>query len=221
MHYHDITGTEQRKATVAPKDKNGRKQQAADKRVPSQVAPLSTERGGIVHQAKSSGANVSNQHPAPPNPLGNSQQAIAQSAVGRGIRHSLGMSAPSVATTHGTQAATTVAENSSVPIPSGVQESLSQLASNYQNSIGDLPSYPEGVGSQDQSQGAGSAAYNDPFPSLLSRNSSLVDLAMIPTLDDGEPFISTPGMRFVDFPQPEVDPSNAPPGAYSDPNQQS
>ena len=51
--------------------------------------------------------------------------------------------------------------------------------------------------------------YQDPFPSLLSRNSSLVDLAMIPDLDDGETASvpTVPGMNFVDFPQPEVDPS--------------
>lgn len=94
----------------------------------------------------------------------------------------------------------------------GVEDSLSQLANNYQNSLVDLPSYPEPAVSSSQAQAPPDAATsypNDPL-NFLSRNSSLVDLAMIPTLEEGDSgtMPTVPGMNFVDFPQPEVDPSN-------------
>ena len=214
----------QRKATTTPKDKNGRKPQAAEKsRTATQLAPLSTAKGGVVHQAKSSATppSYSYKHNAPAVPQGNSQQAIAQAAVGRGIRHSIGLGSARAPTATTTEAppANTAPENSNYAMQKGVQDSLSQLANNYQNSIGDLPTYPEDVGSQDQQHEISSSAAflsSDPFASLVSRNSSLIDLAMIPTLDDGEPMPSIPGMNFVDFPQPEVDPSNA----YLGPDQQ-
>jgi len=193
-----------RKATAAPKEKNGRKSATDKSKAASNAVPLSgAKRGGIVHQARSSATPVSYSYNHSINvaPRDGSQQAIAAAAVGRGIRHSIAgipAAAPAVAQ---------VAESSSNVAPSGVEDSLSQLANNYQNSIGDLPDYPEQANSHGQQQDFNIHAYNDPFPSLLSRNSSLVDLAMIPNFDETELLPSSHGMSFVDFPQPEVDPS--------------
>ena len=52
----------------------------------------------------------------------------------------------------------------------------------------------------------------DFFDGFLSRNSSLVDLAMIAPVDDDEPGLSdlvNDGFGFVDFPNPEVHPANS------------
>lgn len=217
-----------RKTTTTPKDKNGRKQ-AAEKHAGKAVhVPLNTARG-VAHQVKTAatpanisyGARAATEAQQPP--VANSQQAIAQSAVGRGIRHSFSGASTAAATA----AAAAAAERQPAPgapteptaqflIPTRVEDSLSQLASNYQNSLVDLPTYPEQPVSNAQPQAvpgpltsqAPEASYRDPFPSLLSRNSSLVDLAMIPSLEgDGDGVPTIPGMSFVDFPQPEVDPS--------------
>lgn len=196
-----------RKATVTPKDKNGRKHAAEKSKAAAHSAPLSTAaRGGVVHQVAASsakpGAYSYNHDIAAAAPKGSSQQAIAQAAVGRGIRHSIKQGG-AVAQIELPPAVTELVPSPLAPptttnysMSTGVQDSLSQLANNYQNSIGDLPDLP------DQPD-----YLNDPFPSLLSRNSSLIDLAMIPAFDENEPLPTGPGMNFVDFPQPEVDPS--------------
>lgn len=206
----------QRKTTTTPKDKNGRKH-AADKHGGKAVhIPLNTAKG-VVHQVRPVAtpaghrptASFDSQRAAP----ANTQQAIAQAAVGRGIRHSIGFGAAAAPAATDTQATANAPDQqtSKFLIPMRVEDSLSQLANNYQNSLVDLPSYPEQAvsSSQPASQGQPAAYPQEPFPSLLSRNSSLVDLAMIPTLEEGEtdamPIV--PGMNFVDFPQPEVDPS--------------
>lgn len=212
-----------RKTTTTPKDKNGRKH-AAEKVASKAVhVPISTAKG-VVHQVRTT-ATPADTRPSLPtasvdSQSGNSQHAIAQAAVGRGIRHSIGFgsSATAAAAPDAQQSSASAAAHPSEQQreinryyqPMGVQDSLSQLASNYQNSLVDLPSYPEPAYSGAQQQQDTSNSFGqDPFPSLLSRNSSLIDLAMIPTLEDGEDDAvpSIPGMNFVDFPQPEVDPS--------------
>ena len=154
------------------------------------------------------------------------QQAIAKAAVGRGIRHSLGNDASaSTAMSAARETELQQAHNASLVtktafyIPAGVEDSLSQLASNYQNSLAETPLPEQSISHQSQHEyheptqdQVATMAFNDPFPSLLSRNSSLIDLAMIPNLDGGDengdivPIVE--GMGFVDFPQPEVDPFN-------------
>lgn len=219
-----------RKTTTTPKDKNGRKQ-AAEKHAGKAVhVPLNTAKG-VAHQVKAvaTAANPS------------SQQAIAQSAVGRGIRHSFSAASTALTTVTASAAAEghpTLGAPTEPPtqflIPTRVEDSLSQLASNYHNSLVDLPAYPEQPVSNVQPQAvpdpltsqAPEAPYRDPFPTLLSRNSSLIDLAMIPTMEgdgdgDGDGVPTIPGMSFVDFPQPEVDPSKYRAAAKQDDQQQS
>ena len=202
----------QRKTTTTPKDKNGRKPSAAEKHAGGKAVhvPLNTAKG-VIHQVKPvAAAPIQPSSTETPTPHGNTQHAIAQAAVGRGIRHSIGYAAAPAVAAAASAAATTAPppapEQNSTKflIPTRVEDSLSQLASNYQNSLVDMPSFPDQAGSTSQPSYA-----HDPFPSLLSRNSSLVDLAMIPTLEEGEgdAVPSVPGMNFVDFPQPEVDPS--------------
>ena len=77
-----------------------------------------------------------------------------------------------------------------------MNDPLSQLASNYRNSLMEIRD-------NDQLTSSG----------LLSRDSSLLDLAMIPDVDDGAPPAPetsdiNPGFTFVDFPNPEVQPQD-------------
>ncbi|CAB9519600.1 stress transcription factor A [Seminavis robusta] len=218
-----------RKPTTNPREKNGRKSGGDKQFVKAGSIPPNTAQG-MVHQVSSappnpvatvSYTNTVMKHEPLKAPAGSSQQAIAQAAVGRGIRHSIGYdssatasAAAAVARVESSATATATTEGTSFFIPTGVQDSLSQLANNYQNSLAAESPYPDKAPSQPEAQPAqeSSDSYNEPFPSLLSRNSSLIDLAMIPTMmegdeEDGMPTV--PGMSFVDFPQPEVDPSNA------------
>ncbi|GAX24688.1 hypothetical protein FisN_4Hh246 [Fistulifera solaris] len=132
----------------------------------------------------------------PNQPASSSQLALARSAVGRGIRHGITLSSKS----------TPVTDAAQVPDPLLQQrsDSLSQLASNYQHSLDEYRSHGD-VRSD-----------NEHYEGRLSRDSSLVDLAMIPSLDDvgayqHESTTSTKdefGWGFVDFPYPELDPSS-------------
>lgn len=175
-----------------------------------------------------------------------SQQAIARSAVGRGIRHSfMAFSQPRedpqssvsecASSTTAIVAATTTAiapptatasststtstansgDSSSGNVQGSSQplDSLSQLASNFQNSLNDLR--PPSVIDD---------ALVPSHGSFLSPTSSLIDLAMIPVLEETEevnvtntveekppPPSSTTdegyGWNFVDFPYPEIVPT--------------
>lgn len=130
-------------------------------------------------------------------PASSSQLALARAAVGRGIRHGVTLSSKSAPVT---------ADNAHVPDPlvQHRSDSLSQLASNYQHSLDDHRL-------QDDAR-----TQHEHYEGQLSRDSSLVDLAMIPSLDDvasyhPESTISVKdefGWGFVDFPYPELDPSS-------------
>jgi len=144
-----------------------------------------------------------------------SQQAIALRAVGRGIRHSLTTSTlPSTESpsNNATQDAFSFAMNENTSSSPVMREnSLSQLVSSYRESINDL----DCVVASDQ-QVCPEQQGNDPLEGFLSRNSSLIDLAFIPTLADngdqgmgqsssnGDSF----GWGFVDFPYPELFPGS-------------
>lgn len=80
---------------------------------------------------------------------------------------------------------------------SSIDQSLSELESNYRSSL----------------EPATTAANHEPpndefFGGFLSRNSSLVDLAMIPPVDGnyGDYPLGAEAFNFVDFPNPEIDP---------------
>lgn len=131
-----------------------------------------------------------------------SHQALAQAAVGRGVRHTVSID-------HTTYASSPQAK-SSEPAPSAAssatrisnsgtntQNDLSELALNYKNSLNDFLQdvEPNPIGNT----------------GFLSRNSSLIDLAMIPSVEEEEQLsVNEPssqdidpyslGLNFVDFP---------------------
>lgn len=153
--------------------------------------------GGVKHQLngflKSSSAR------------GSEQATLAQSAVGKGIRH--GYSAPS--STANYVAGNTARSNMPFFDPSqlgmGVESSLSQLTSNYlkAHDESDAPASAAPVQQDDIISAPASAP-----GSMLTRNDSLVDLAMLPTLPfpdtsdlDTDGGASNPSsFTFVDFP---------------------
>lgn len=157
---------------------------------------------------------------APSNPPGNghlppnqSQQEIARVAVGRGIRHNFSHSsaikpAPLPARPPATaEAPQTTGEpetsDGGAPV---VQANLSALKNNFQ--IAASANNPSaGENSSDPT------APSDYVPGSMRRDDSLVDLAMIPLMDDGNDamdYFSSSGLSFIDFPW--QDPS-APPGS--------
>jgi hypothetical protein len=131
-----------------------------------------------------------------------SQQALARVAVGKGIKHSFSLPQQNSAVK---LPPLVVPNTSNSSVAESTQASLSALQSNFQNSLQDS-----------QSQGAESTtqardAYNNQesetssgfIPGTLRRDDSLVDLAMIPMLDDSDPIQDiegSHGLTFVDFP---------------------
>jgi hypothetical protein len=163
-------------------------------------------------------------------------QDLAQTAVGRGIRHSLTAlsatpSVPRRAETSSQRASNMRTCSSASPLHpgasftfpelTGADDSLSQLATNYRNSLNDMSSSHDFGGDDDTEPTPWHqmrCCISDQFSGfLMSRDSSLVDLAMIPGVDDEIP-PSTDlsrdfGLSFVDFPNPEVHPSTSSAGA--------
>jgi len=93
-------------------------------------------------------------------------------------------------------------------------DSLYQLACNYRNSLNDLNARE---GTNDSHPAQFDESRTPVLPGFLSRDSSLIDLAMIPTVEDtAAPLASTmsdpndddAGLSFVDFPNPEVNPDD-------------
>jgi len=126
-----------------------------------------------------------------------SQKAIAKQAVGKGIRHGF---LPAAKTPTPTRETLPAPVSSSTSL-SSLQETntannLSELVSNYRNSLTNIPS-----------------ATNEAQTSVLSRSSSLLDLAMIPAVDTDsdsaptKPAEELTGWSFVDFPHPEIYPA--------------
>jgi len=157
-------------------------------------------------------------------------QALARRAVGRGVRH--GYAAP-LTESEGLQsmgAQHAVIAASSLPGPG--LDSLSQLANNYRNVLNEAAkeassSADDKVENNDptplsEMQGRNYESSSD-FGGFLSRNSSLVDLAMIAPVDEDDLEMPPPassastdpsrGFGFVDFPNPEVHPSNSDPSS--------
>ena len=144
------------------------------------------------------------------------QRDIARVAVGRGIRHGLTKSQiqahPRATAVH--SSSSTLAHSSSgsqVVGSSPVQEGLDALTSNFRNSLNDLPQaagISHGQVPQQPSSGLAASRNRGYVPGSLRRDDSLVDLAMIPTLDEtghdsnANPLAagSSSGFDFVDFP---------------------
>lgn len=190
-----------------PRDKNGRK--GGKEKSGNKAHPTSNQ--GVPYQASTSTAQSTQNMPSPQMaPTDGSQQAIARSAVGRGVRHSFALGASTTASDQKAHTASQQqpSDNTCFTVPTGVEDSLSQLTSNFHSSLADSSNHtPDLHESQPPQDDADRAFTNDGGFSLLSRNSSLVDLAMLPTYEEGDTVPEMPGFSFVDFPQPEVDPS--------------
>jgi len=155
--------------------------------------------GGVKHQLngflKSSSLKESTSN----------QATLAQAAVGKGIRH--GYSAPSSSsiTAVGTPGRSSMPFLDPAMLGMGVESNLSQLTSNYLRA----QESEAQTSAQEQQDEIISAPVSAPGrPSMLARNDSLVDLAMLPTLTlpgTGDIDIDGGGSNpssftFVDFP---------------------
>jgi hypothetical protein len=166
---------------------------------------------------------------------GQGHKAVARAAVGKGIRHAFAAVATAAAggvasaTPQGAAAAEgggcTTALNaissSSFTFPEQTSRCLSQLEDNYRNSLNDLTAAetiaagtdPTPLDQMQMQQSSTASAPSDSmtFTCFLSRNSSLIDLAMLPSIEDGLPPSTDQskggegggdmeGYGFVDFP---------------------
>lgn len=142
-------------------------------------------------------------------PSPTSQQALARAAVGKGVRH--GFSVPSPATEALPSAAMIFPDLPPLPVPD-IQDTLSELKNNYQNSLQDAVITSEETTDQENESDPSFNMYH-----FLRRDSSLVDLAMLVSNVEPETMVSmepTPvnelrnsTLSFVDFPHPDIDPS--------------
>jgi hypothetical protein len=138
------------------------------------------------------------------------QHDIARRAVGKGIRH--GFLTPALPREE-LQAAIpnpTAAGNARQRETGRQSDSLTQLTTNYRNSLNDMFSSNTDIA-------ASSAPSQQGDGMFLNSNSSLIDLAMIPGVEEAD---DTGGMElqqsadegfgwgFIDFPNPEVFPSS-------------
>jgi hypothetical protein len=134
-----------------------------------------------------------------------SQQALARVAVGKGIRHSFNIPQQKSAAKHPPLVVPN-ASNSSVA--ESTLASLSALQNNFQNSLQNsqnegAESTTHGMGASNNQEAETSETSNGFIPGTLRRDDSLVDLAMIPLLDDSDPIQDiegSHGLTFVDFP---------------------
>ena len=150
---------------------------------------------------------------------------VAKAAAGRGVRHSY--VAPVVASAAsearqssgaGDATAALNAASFAFPEPSNpAADSLSLLTSTYQNSLNDMSTAEALAQGTDPTPLNEMQPREEPTPSasftgFLSRDSSLVDLAMIPSVEEGLPPCTDSskslGLSFVDFPHPDVYPSS-------------
>lgn len=117
---------------------------------------------------------------------------LARHAVGKGVRHNVISSAMTTGPT-----SSQAPPSSTMPPPqtsnTSINQSLSELESNYRNSLGRTTATEE-------------SSNEEFFGGFLSRDSSLVDLAMIPQVDENHGDLGAETFDFVDFPNIEIDP---------------
>lgn len=145
--------------------------------------------------------------------LGESYKAVAKSAVGRGIRHNFtSRTLPPVASAAVARPDETTSQHQAESNLS--QDSLTQLATNYRNSLIDFHGNDSVVEDfkfdadptpLSQMQGDETTSSSGFF----SRDPSLLDLAMIPEAEEGGGLELANGFNFVDFPNPEVRPKGS------------
>lgn len=147
---------------------------------------------------------------------------LAQTAVGRGIRHSFAANTATIGiaidngVAHTVNASMDQEQHQMQPSESTSTraaniDSLSQLASNFRNSLmqsGDSNEFmvdaePTPLSEMYRSEPIPSSETNYFYNGFLSRNSSLVDLAMIAPVDESkspQPLENEDNFDFVDFP---------------------
>jgi hypothetical protein len=191
----------QRKTGNEPKVKAGSKRERDDASETltssggtSQVNPVLA---GILYRSTSDQVLDLVQPPNVGNQPQHTQQALARVAVGKGIRH--GFTLPQTKKSSILPQEITPRTSNPLAAESPVEASLSALTNNFRNSLGGIETATDQDRSQDQAI-ARMAAY---IPGSLSRDDSLVDLAMIPMVEEGDqstPATSTGPFTFVDFP---------------------
>eukprot|EP00544_Gedaniella_sp_CCMP2646_P015033 CAMPEP_0202485252 /NCGR_PEP_ID=MMETSP1361-20130828/4135_1 /ASSEMBLY_ACC=CAM_ASM_000849 /TAXON_ID=210615 /ORGANISM="Staurosira complex sp., Strain CCMP2646" /LENGTH=433 /DNA_ID=CAMNT_0049114105 /DNA_START=236 /DNA_END=1537 /DNA_ORIENTATION=+ len=211
-----------RKAGPAqPKEKGQKKRSHNDASMPrrsntptssAQVNPVLAD---ILHRttgAASAQATSTRQSSRTNVSSSSSQQELARAAVGRGVRHGFLPSASAGSATEALASSSMIfPDPPQLGLPD-LQDSLSELTSNYQNSLQDA-----GANSAEQGSDGSASQHSgiDPFFQMynfLSRDSSLVDLAMlVPTnADEAETSasvdptpvneMSSSNIPFLDFP---------------------
>jgi hypothetical protein len=142
-------------------------------------------------------------------------QIMARRAVGKGIRHGFAAASQAKGQSRVIQSKSiNNTQDANLTTLQSNADSLAELANNYRNSLNALNQT-----TQDSTTDADSVSRSH-TPNLasvdcfgfLSRNSSLIDLAMLAPLDDNDAGdhgglqTDTKGFSFVDFPNPEVHP---------------
>ena len=143
--------------------------------------------------------------------------ALARRAVGRGVRHSYAV--PTSGNCSGPSAVPIPRSNPAdapKPVEPSTVDGLSELAINYCNVLnqGKTSASPLQNTADPTPLSEMQRQSNDStgsFGGFLSRNSSLVDLAMIAPVDEDSQELSdylSEGFGFIDFPNPDVHPAN-------------
>lgn len=177
----------------------------------TRAAPATAARGAA---RKSSRAKVTSS---------SSQQELARAAVGKGVRH--GLVPPAASAGSATEALASASMIFPDPPQLGLpdlENSLSELTNNYHNSLQDSELDHPGRGADGTTTQSSESDPSFQMYNFLSRDSSLVDLAMlIPTTNADEADVaessaameptpvnelSASAMSFLDF--PGMDPSN-------------
>ena len=210
---------------ASAKDKEKKKEPTSISKTPQRK--VSSEDNSIVNPVLAGIIQRSNPQTTTPTPVtsatpakspaGDSFKAVAKSAVGRGIRHSFTAKAlPPVASAVASRPDETLSET---PLEAKVKrdssrDNLSQLATNYRNSLIDY----RGDGDTDTEEFQFDAdptplsqMQGDPSASsgFFSRDASLLELAMIPEVEEAGGQSSVAAFNFVDFPNPEVRPKSS------------
>merc|ERR1712232_882913 len=130
--------------------------------------------------------------------MGHSQQALARVAVGKGIRHNFSLPKKDSSILPSKSPVETKSNTSVSQTP--VQAGLSALTSNFQNSLQKSTETSQQKTDISEQPSLTSLSY---VPGSLRRDDSLVDLAMIPMVENTSSQTDAnldTGLTFIDFP---------------------
>lgn len=169
---------------------------------------------------------------------GGSYLAIAQSAVGRGIRHGLTASIESRRRTASMDSNSTNLSNTDQTSQNMIEDAskhlqpksnhtdcrndnLCELANNYRNSLANMQECQDSyVNDMDPTPLSELCSRGEPYwenyQGMFSRDTSLVNLAILPSIDESNSqqqdltlCNENLGLSFIDFPDPSLDPSQS------------